>query len=511
MKAITAHTLDHYLLTFLKTDAHLCLIEVDQKGRILSWEGDLSHYGLPAPEAGIKLSEYLPDIASTINSRERKAMHIPYVQFKNGAPADLHIVHIDGRKGLLLFDVTTEHARTQQQQQFTNELQLLQRQHETFIRELEASREASKKSNNANKRFIAGLSSELRTPLTSVLSYSKLLRNMVGDRPDAQLYLSKIERGSQNLMFVIDNLLEQMSIETGGLEIRESPVAMTSLCNNVLELLTPLAEQKSLTLNCNFAPLFPEKIMVDGMRLRQILINLGNTAIKLTDSGSVDIDIRWASDSLEICVSDTRTGINPGEQQRVFETFLRDDHKSLEELSDTNLYLAISKQVVKKMGGSIGVAISPGKGSTFCFAVPAGIPRETEFQKNSNESGKNRRILVVTDNPDIRNLIKLALSSSGLRLLYYPDGEELVYKTLKLQPELILMDMKMGQPNCHDTVRALRGEGYCKPIIALSEPRFRSEALECGCDNFVPKPIEMDFLENAVNFMLSEHTSADEN
>ncbi len=249
-------------------------------------------------------------------------------------------------------------------------------------RELQRQVEESQAASRAKSQFLANMSHEIRTPLNGVIGMADLL--MATELTQRQRrYASLAKSSAEVLTVLINDILDFSKIEAGKLEIECNELHLTSVVEDVVEMLAPKAYAKGLDISCDVARDIPAVVRGDANRVRQILINLINNAVKFTDKGAVSVRVRFEKREgeqllLRFCVSDTGIGVPPERLDRLFKSFSQVDATTTRKYGGTGLGLAISKQLAELMGGQVGVESEPGRGSTFWFSiavkVDAGVP-----------------------------------------------------------------------------------------------------------------------------------------
>ncbi len=285
-------------------------------------------------------------------------------------------------------------------------------------RELQRQVEISEAANRAKSQFLANMSHEIRTPLNGVIGMAELL--MATELSQRQRRYASLGKSSAELLMVlINDILDFSKIEAGKLEIEAAPFDLTAVVEDVVELLSPKAYARRLDIAADIAADIPRMVVGDASRVRQILINLINNAIKFTESGSVDVRAAIADRSagkvtLRIEVTDTGIGIPPERLHRLFKSFSQVDASTTRKYGGTGLGLAICKQLAELMGGAIGVESQPGRGSRFWFTICAGVEAGAPGLPMPREIA-GLRVLLAQANPSSAALLSLWLTQMGAK------------------------------------------------------------------------------------------------
>lgn len=391
--------------------------------------------------------------------------------------------------------------------------QLLERQVGERTRELEQAKENAEAANKAKSTFLATMSHELRTPLNSILGFAQLMtRNADLDQKQKER-LSLIQRSGEHLLAVINQVLTFSKIESGYDALNETSCLLNHLLTDLNDMFVIKAKEKGLDLVFEQKAHVPSRIYTDEVKLRQVLINLLNNAVKFTQKGSVTLTVSNTTPVtneddlliiLQFTVSDTGAGIAADEIGTLFDVFTQTKTGSQKQ-EGTGLGLPISRKFVQLMGGDIRVQTTVGEGTSFTFEIRVKIDATGEVQQaemvrkaTGLKPGKIRyRILIVDDLPDNRALLMDILSPYHFELREACNGREAIEIWKEWRPDLIWMDLRMPVMDGWEATRYIKStlQGKATVIIALSAHAFeetREEILRCGCNDFVRKPYRED-------------------
>jgi signal transduction histidine kinase/ActR/RegA family two-component response regulator len=372
---------------------------------------------------------------------------------------------------------------------------------------------AAGEANRLKTEFLNHLTHELRTPLTAIMGFNKLNQFTDDLGRDARIRNSAtIGRNCQHLLQLINNHLDLAKIEAGALTITPAPEDPEQLCRDAILTMQPVAEDKHLRLRFTRATALPPALMLDGARVRQILINLLGNALKFTQAGQVELAASWHVAALVLEVRDTGPGIPDDALARIFDPFEQADASIARRYGGTGLGLAITRNLAELMGGTIDVSSRAGLGSTFRVRLPAEVAARADSVRPIGEAAAARepltgRVLLAEDNVDIRALVELQLSKLGIEVVAVANGLSAVDSALAERYDAVLMDMEMPVMNGYEAVHVLRTRNYTGTILALTAHSEGSEverARAAGCDGVVQKPVTLESLRAALRPVLRD-------
>jgi PAS domain S-box-containing protein len=378
-------------------------------------------------------------------------------------------------------------------------------------REAEKQRRAAERASREKSDFLAFMSHEVRTPLHGVMGTLSLVLDTHLDA-EQRAYAETARRCGVTLLNTVNELLDLSRMEAGRLVIAHEPFALADVVRGVLDLLAPAAVEKGLEISASLDHLLPARLMGDGNRLRQVLINLGDNAVKFTHRGSVEFRIAALPDGrVGFAVTDTGIGIPPKLRATLFTRFAQAEPSG--EQGGSGLGLAICKRLVALMGGQIAVDSTPGRGSTFFFDLPltplpeSGAPPARiapSPMPSTTEHGAHGRILLAEDGKANQLVAAAILRKAGYTVELARDGAEAAAAAESADYDLILMDVRMPLMDGFAATRAIRqvpGSRGRVPIIAMTASAMPGDAEKClaaGMDGHLAKPLDRSQLLSAV-------------
>lgn len=357
----------------------------------------------------------------------------------------------------------------------------------------------------AKSEFVSTVSHELRTPMTSIKGYADLLlMGAVGTLTDEQeRFLTIIKSNTDRLTLLVNDLLDISRIESGRLILTPKVVRIDDLIAQVITTMAARAAERKLELHSDLPPVLPE-VFVDPDRVIQVLTNLVGNACRYTPSGGqITVLASMHADEIQVSVRDTGIGISEEDQQRLFSRFFRSDDPTVQEAPGTGLGLSITKSLVEMHGGQIWVESELGHGSTFTFSLPTA--QAWEASSVEDEPGRmSKRVLVVEDDEDIANLIRLHLSGDGREVLVAQRGDEALEMARRERPDLITLDVLLPDADGFGVLEKLKSDPVTRgiPVIVVSILQDRDDGLRLGAIDYITKPIDEERLVRSVRRVL---------
>jgi len=385
--------------------------------------------------------------------------------------------------------------------------------------QLKVARDTAADANEAKSRFLSNMSHEIRTPLGVITGFTDLAMDPEATHDEQKKYLRTVKQNAVELTALIGEILDLSKVESGKIDLETIEFSLTDLMHDAVTALGLNAKSKGVGLTLKVNGLFPSVIAGDPTRIRQILINLINNALKFTDQGEVELAaaverIAQDPDHLDITftVRDTGIGISQRQQENLFEAFSQADSSTTRKYGGTGLGLHLSKQLALAMGGSLSLLSSrENVGSTFACHVKVETTPNTVFVaepkrisqrdakplRNFENALKGMSVLLVEDSQDNQFLFSRYLTKAGALVDVASNGEEGFDKARVPKYDAILMDVQMPKLDGYGATSKIRSVGIQTPIIALTAHALkedREKALSSGFSGYLIKPLNPDLL-----------------
>ncbi len=394
-------------------------------------------------------------------------------------------------------------------------------------RELQRARDVAEAANQSKSIFLATMSHEVRTPLNGILGMAELLREM-GLTEEQQRYLDNIRLSGQSLLTIINDILDFSRLESNRLSLHATDFKLSTLVQETIDVFTPLVEAKGLQFNLEFDPQQDYTVCADPQRLKQILNNFINNALKFTEHGSIMLRVQLksiTSNQLDVLfeVIDTGIGIDSSALQHLFQPFSQVDDSSTRRYGGSGLGLAICKRLVTMFNGHIGVDSVPRQGSRFWFQIPL-LYRHNQVgaepvtlsampQMQNLRFKRGVHILVAEDNLINQIFIQEMLQRLGAKVVVAETGLEALTLLQRGGYDAVLMDCHMPEMDGLTAVEQLRQWEQAQqrepiPVVALTANAMSGERERClasGMNDYLTKPVSRDVLCNTLYTWLDEH------
>ncbi len=411
-----------------------------------------------------------------------------------------------------------------------------------LFEEASQARAAAEEADAAKSSFLSTVSHELRTPLTSVLGFAKIIRRRLEERlfplipEDDRKIASAKQQVIENLGVVvsegerltklIDDVLDLAKIEAGKFTWNMASVSISEVIDRAISATSSLFEAKKLTLVRDVEPNLPE-INGDHDRLIQVVINLISNSIKFTDTGSITCSAHRNGSEIVVSVADSGIGIALSDQPKVFEKFKQVGDTLTDKPKGTGLGLPICREIVEFHGGRIWVESVPGSGSTFSFTLPlTGKSAQMNLlpatrtvdvedlvrqlrERVANHQSRDKSVLVVDDDPNIRSLLQQELTEAGYAVRLAENGRQALALIREETPGLVILDVMMPEMNGFDVAAVLKNDPATMdiPIIILSIVEDKERGFRLGVDRYLTKPIDTASLFHEVDALLDQGKS----
>lgn len=399
-----------------------------------------------------------------------------------------------------------------------------------FSMELEKAKATAEHATKTKSAFLANMSHEIRTPLTSIIGYADSI--LQGDIPEAEEHrvIKIISENGNHLLNVISDILDFTKIEANKLEFEFIPTPLFPLFKQIESVTGKRARDKGLSFELHFRYPLPNVVVTDPTRLRQILFNLSNNALKFTQKGSISLSVKAIASYLSIAIRDTGIGITKENQKGLFTPFTQADGSINRRFGGSGLGLSISQHLAHGLGGQIDFFSEEGKGSEFIVTIalkeaadckwvdspdefknetPLNAPKE---QKNELNGFQGAKVLLAEDHPNNRDLITMMLKRFKLDVTAVENGMQATNAALNTHFDLIFLDIQMPVMDGIQALKQIREVHPHTPIIALTANNMKHEIelyLNEGFNDHLPKPLPrealMDKLDKFLEHFSDEH------
>lgn len=385
------------------------------------------------------------------------------------------------------------------------------------------------KANLAKTTFLNNMSHDMRTPMNAIVGFTDLAEANIDDKAAVEDYLNKISVSSHHLLSLINDVLDMSRIESGKLKIEEGDVNLTDVIKELETIVQPDIDAKELDLSIDTSAVSHEVVVTDELRLNQILLNILSNAIKFTPEGgmiglTVSEIASGAGDTseYEFVIKDTGIGMSEEFQKTIFDEFTRERTSSVSGIQGTGLGMAITKNIVEMMGGSIAVKSVEGEGSEFTVLIPfktvlrsdAKEPANRPEPKEKEYDFTGKRVLLAEDNEMNQTIATAILEKAGFTIDVAVNGQEAVSK-VESSPDgyydIILMDIQMPFMDGYEATKHIRElDDPAKaaiPIVAVTANAFdedRKNSMDVGMDDHLAKPYDIPQMMKTLHSLLTD-------
>ena len=432
------------------------------------------------------------------------------------------LVHGKKMYGILSASIPLEYIENKQEQElfgeiandiafalYNSELEQKRKQTETKLKiakiDAEKSSKKARAADSAKSEFLANMSHEIRTPMNAIMGFSEILKEQLKD-PKYIEYTDTIIASGKTLLGLINDILDLSKIEAGKMELQYRPVDPHALFGDITKIFAAKIKNKGLKFITDIDENLPASLLLDEVRIRQILFNLVGNAVKFTTEGYIELKVKKvfhpdrSKIDLIFSVKDTGIGISGEDKKIIFDAFQQSKGQSTKLYGGTGLGLAITKKLVALMNGELTVDSTVGKGSIFTIKIKevsvASIEHDIDERKLEIEdiSFCNQKVLVVDDIQSNRLLLSEILSIYGLAVLEATNGKEAINIIKSQNPDIVLMDLRMPVMDGYEAIKILKADKMLKniPVIVLTASAMKSneeDIRKIGSDGYLRKPI----------------------
>lgn len=388
-----------------------------------------------------------------------------------------------------------------------------------------------KEASKAKSQFLASMSHEVRTPLTAIIGFAESIQTGEIKKAQQSKAIQIIADNGHHLLDVINDILDLSKIEANKLEFESIPTPLLGMMKQLTEMMKKRATDKGLQFNIRLAFPLPDIIVSDPTRLKQILFNLINNALKFTDEGSVELSLEVNDKVLKISVADTGIGMDSTQIETLFMPFQQAEKSISRKYGGTGLGLSISKYLVEGLGGQIAVESEVNKGTRLTVTLPLVLHDSSVWLECDEKDDKNgfskpvesmqhladynqARVLVVDDHPNILELVSLLLQKLRCQVVAVASGVEAKMQIQnQVDFDLVLLDIQMPTHDGIETLSMLRDAGCNAPVVALTANSMQHEVEQytsLGFSSVISKPIERQQFVETLDYYLSTHSHLDD-
>lgn len=395
---------------------------------------------------------------------------------------------------------------------------------EEYNERLQEAKEGAEHASRAKSEFLSNMSHDIRTPMNAIIGFTVIANSNIDNIEKLQDCLNKIAASSNHLLSLINDILDMSKIESGKIQLQEQECNLSVAMHNLVNMVQSQVSAKNLDFFVETSDVEHEDVIIDSLRLNQVLINIVGNSVKYTESGSVTLQIReLPSDDPEvgnfrISVKDTGIGMSSDYLPYVFDVFSRERNSTVSKIQGTGLGLAITKNIVELMGGTITVESELGKGSEFIIQLPVKLAQQN-VDAPQVEQLLGKRALVVDDDFEICNSVSKMLTKIGMEPEWTISGKEAVLKAESAveadrQYDVYIIDWQIPDLNGINVAKRIRkihgSEALIYILTSYDYSEMEEEAREAGITGFVQKPLFFSSLRNLLLKSVGEARESEE-
>ncbi|MEA3317541.1 MAG: PAS domain S-box protein, partial [Bacteroidota bacterium] len=391
-------------------------------------------------------------------------------------------------------------------------------QRKNYEEQLKAEKIKAEEANKIKSEFLANMSHEIRTPMNAILGFSEVLQNKMQNKA-LRAYVDTIISSGRTLLALINDILDLSKIEAGKLNLEYESVQLSVLMTEIGHIFARKIKEKKLEFKINIDEKIPKVLILDEVRIRQILFNLVGNAIKFTDDGYIKIEASILSREDDICklkfiVEDSGIGIPRKQQKVIFDAFKQQSGQSTRKYGGTGLGLAITRKLIDKMNGEILLESRIGKGAKFEIIIPnikvanEQIPDKTKILDDETNINFDRATIMIVDDIDYNiDVVRYMIDSDAINYVQANNGEKALQILKIVKPNLILMDLRMPGLSGYEVTGRIRSDKDLKnvPVIAFTASAMKTEEKMARklFDGFLRKPINKNELFKEIKKFLT--------